>query len=210
MLSKIAVAATVLVALPASAATVDFDSGSVHLLPGQSAVVDDGFTITLNSPAHFLSTTNQLNIAGNGTAVLFLADFGTWTLTETAPSVAGFDFLSLDVGGSFKNQIISRSADSVTFVGTRVRGGTVSFNFKLNPSVMDLTNVLLPGRFVGLSSVEFVPTINDNQGVNNFGFVVDNLVVKAAAVPEPASWALMVSGFGLVGAMLRRRVALTA
>jgi hypothetical protein len=28
----------------------------------------------------------------------------------------------------------------------------------------------------------------------------------AAAVPEPASWAMMISGFGLVGGAMRRRV----
>jgi hypothetical protein len=27
----------------------------------------------------------------------------------------------------------------------------------------------------------------------------------AAAVPEPASWALMIGGFGMAGGMLRRR-----
>ena len=31
------------------------------------------------------------------------------------------------------------------------------------------------------------------------------LDVGSAAVPEPASWALMISGFGGMGAMLRRR-----
>jgi hypothetical protein len=36
---------------------------------------------------------------------------------------------------------------------------------------------------------------------------IDNIVLTAvpAAVPEPASWALMVGGFGLVGGALRRR-----
>ena len=32
-----------------------------------------------------------------------------------------------------------------------------------------------------------------------------NQVFGLAAVPEPASWALMIGGFGMAGAMLRRR-----
>ena len=30
-------------------------------------------------------------------------------------------------------------------------------------------------------------------------------IADAVAVPEPASWAMMLAGFGLVGAMMRRR-----
>jgi PEP-CTERM motif len=44
----------------------------------------------------------------------------------------------------------------------------------------------------------------DQSGVpggNDFG--VDN--ISLASVPEPASWALMITGFGAAGAMLRRR-----
>ncbi|WP_374389389.1 PEPxxWA-CTERM sorting domain-containing protein, partial [Sandaracinobacter sp.] len=32
--------------------------------------------------------------------------------------------------------------------------------------------------------------------------------VEAGAVPEPASWAMLIAGFGLVGAMARRRPAM--
>jgi len=34
---------------------------------------------------------------------------------------------------------------------------------------------------------------------------VDNLQLSVAAVPEPASWAMMIGGFGLAGGTLRRR-----
>jgi len=37
------------------------------------------------------------------------------------------------------------------------------------------------------------------------GFIVDNRFTPPGGVPEPASWALMIAGFGLAGAMLRRR-----
>lgn len=33
---------------------------------------------------------------------------------------------------------------------------------------------------------------------------VDNVTYLEAAVPEPASWAFMLAGFGLVGGALRR------
>jgi hypothetical protein len=62
--------------------------------------------------------------------------------------------------------------------------------------------------------------LTDNQNVSghtlqtglNCCDVGTSLVVGngAAAVPEPASWALMIGGFGLAGAALRRRRALVA
>lgn len=41
-------------------------------------------------------------------------------------------------------------------------------------------------------------------------FIVDNRFTPPGAVPEPASWALMIAGFGLAGAMLRHRKAQAA
>ena len=51
--------------------------------------------------------------------------------------------------------------------------------------------------------------------LNTFTFPDTGIIYKAiatdgAAVPEPASWALMIVGFGLAGAGLRRRAARTA
>jgi hypothetical protein len=43
----------------------------------------------------------------------------------------------------------------------------------------------------------------------DYSFEIDNLAV-ASAVPEPAAWALMITGFGLTGAVLRRRRRLEA
>ncbi len=35
-------------------------------------------------------------------------------------------------------------------------------------------------------------------------------MLASGVVPEPATWAMMIAGFGLVGAMVRRRRLLTA
>lgn len=62
--------------------------------------------------------------------------------------------------------------------------------------------------FVGIVSDQLIRSIAlgvDGQVSNTGFFGIDDLTIGAAAVPEPASWALLVSGFGLVGLGLRRR-----
>lgn len=54
------------------------------------------------------------------------------------------------------------------------------------------------GNFLG--AVDNVAYNFGNAGSNSFNFEVDGL-----AVPEPASWALMIAGFGLVGGAMRSR-----
>ena len=50
---------------------------------------------------------------------------------------------------------------------------------------------------------------NDNQGANaltdGFGFTATSFVITSGGVPEPAGWALMITGFAGVGAAIRRR-----
>jgi hypothetical protein len=47
--------------------------------------------------------------------------------------------------------------------------------------------------------------INDNFSLNSSNDFEKLVFTDSAAVPEPASWALMIGGFGLAGAALRRR-----
>jgi|JI81BgreenRNA_FD_contig_61_2566691_length_1144_multi_8_in_0_out_0_1 hypothetical protein len=44
----------------------------------------------------------------------------------------------------------------------------------------------------------------DDQPLN-FDDNHDDIIIKVTAVPEPASWAMLIAGFGLVGAASRRR-----
>jgi PEP-CTERM motif len=186
---------------------VDFNGSSAFLTPGQSAAVDDGYTVNLLTPASsnsFIVITAQANLSNNGTPAVFLANNGNWELTETAPSLLGFDALSLDFRGSFDNAP-SRYASKITFLGTKVGGGTVSVDS--GPLTNLFANFLLPGTFTGLSALRFMPTVNASGNANDFEFVIDNIAVQAAgpSVPEPASWALMIAGFGLTGAAMRRK-----
>jgi|GEM_PF-1847361 len=72
---------------------------------------------------------------------------------------------------------------------------------------------------LGAHSFKFAPTaflLDDGVTANAGDWLVDNRFIDplappaAPGVPEPAPWALMIAGFGLAGAALRRRHALSA
>lgn len=61
----------------------------------------------------------------------------------------------------------------------------------------------------GMNNLTFVYTGAD-EGMDDEAWAIADLVVRdslTTAVPEPATWALTIGGFGLAGAMLRRRSA---
>jgi hypothetical protein len=63
--------------------------------------------------------------------------------------------------------------------------------------------------FAGIGALTITLSDADfGQFVNNEGFVNGTFslgTIPTAGVPEPASWALMIGGFGMTGAMMRRR-----
>lgn len=58
------------------------------------------------------------------------------------------------------------------------------------------------GRFVALGDTYHLTFSNLESG-NNAGVLLD--AISVGAVPEPATWAMMILGFGLVGGAMRRR-----
>ncbi len=62
----------------------------------------------------------------------------------------------------------------------------------------DITALVTPGQSYIIRFGQV-----DNQGFFNQG--VDNVSVFAAGIPEPATWAMLITGFGLVGFAARRR-----
>jgi hypothetical protein len=72
-----------------------------------------------------------------------------------------------------------------------------TLNFSAAPGMINLENFV--ARFRDVSG-------NARDGSNNV-VVVSNIYASAAGevVPEPSSWAMMIAGFGLVGAMRRRQ-----
>ncbi len=79
--------------------------------------------------------------------------------------------------------------------------------------VLAVAGLQLPvnrGGFVD-STHSFVTRLGDDLTPEQKSVLTANLVsAVAAGVPEPASWALLLTGFGVVGGAMRRRVAVAA
>ena len=207
-----AAAVALVAAAPASAAVlVNYVQGAtVTSLLGYS-VIDDfnsGVSSTLTSGVagtdYVIQSVNNgvgANIptsSGNGTNYLSVVGNGAVTLTFAAPVKAfAFDWGSLD------------TYNHLTLAGVGFSAFTVS------PGAYPIGNTLANGAQSGVNTNgmlvvtgnagETFKSITLKSGSNSFE--VDNLAV---GVPEPATWALMIGGFGMAGGMLRRRRALTA
>ena len=79
-------------------------------------------------------------------------------------------------------------------------GGTEALGTVLSTEVGSFFGVISTQKFDSvLVTASTNPGVAETHDLDNLQFGL------SAAVPEPASWALMVAGFGLVGANMRRR-----
>jgi hypothetical protein len=184
-----------LFAAPAAAATFT-DSGAFALALSSSATADfdalgDGFyggpgfggIGTLTSDGVTISTTTNYlftqatNQYASGTFV---------SVQQLGPAVFNVSFAASTAFGFNYD-----SAEPLTLV---IGGQTFAIAASPFPDL----------RFFGVTSATPFSSVEISSAL---GVDVDNVTFGTAAVPEPASWLMIIGGFGLVGATLRRRPA---
>ena len=139
-------------------------------------------------------------------AAYFVADGATESLSQTVHLTAGLYTIGFSV---YVPQNGFNNAGNATFTGT-IAGVNLA-NFTVDGST--------PGVWVHFAGVANIASEGDYLSSFTFAsaqgaagdFVVDRAYIVAGnAVPEPSAWALMILGFGGVGASLRARRGLLA
>jgi hypothetical protein len=147
-----------------------------------------------NSTSRWMTPASNANQSfGVGSFVYSLS----FDLDGFIPSTASFS-------GRF---LVDNKLTALTLNGTPLltipSGGIGGFK-----TVSDWTSFSANSGFTaGLNTVQFTVLNTSGSGANPTGLRVEFTGSAVNEVPEPASWAMMIMGFGLVGAMARRRAA---
>lgn len=124
----------------------------------------------------------------------------------------GCSFIETDTTGNFYDKIITNSLVffSDTYKVTISQAGDIVITMTSTPAGFTFTQLTFDSQpfTIGITGTSFT------RGPGTYDLIVAGNTSTAGsftgtinylAVPEPASWALMIGGFAMGGAMLRRR-----
>jgi hypothetical protein len=145
------------------------------------------------------------------------ANFQITSGTPTSPAITAAFFNGFGSSGTFQDTFL------FTIPQTGLGSGNLSTSFTGMSTMLTISDVIINGTSYGAptptGSGQFF-TVNDLPltaffqnsltvvgTISGSGTYSGNLTFQAtpAAVPEPATWAMFIGGFGLIGGAMRRR-----
>ena len=172
----------------------DTDEAIIKTIDTASQTVSGSIVIDTGLANPNTGTGSNVYYDGKGFVTLTFASSGvtptklTGVLSEESISSAAGEGLSFQLFGEDDSYAYNFKLFSSTDIPTSIYDGVVLPDFTKADQLFFLA--------VSLEDVDATPTLS----VSN-GFVTS----VTQAVPEPATWAMMLVGFGLVGTALRRR-----
>jgi hypothetical protein len=228
----LAALAALAVAQPSSAAiitvTVSGTLSSGFDQSGMFGAANTDLTGAIFSVVEYFDTTKgQLVLGGSGgTSDILAGGFGVNGLPSPGSAIVTVNGISSSVSGNQIGLLQTRTngatsssqVNEVTFGPGLTTENGVAFGLSSSaplhildgwhtdcPAIEDCHGGFSFEQYTYLSQPDLPAAyVYSNHGA----FDVDSIDVTVTAVPEPATWAMMIAGFGLTGAALRRRRAL--
>ncbi len=184
----------------AQAGTITFETAPNPDFFLLGPVVEDGFQYS-GSDAIFIGSNGNPGLNAEA-----YPDFGGGVLDIVAEDGSLFSFTSLDYaaydssGEGSQTLMVSGYLNDVLLLSDFFELDNTSIN---DPAYGNW-QTMYASALVGLQIDRLSISLNGGVDESTFYQAVDNINLTSA-VPEPATWAMMITGFGLAGAMLRRR-----
>lgn len=170
----------------------NFELGDAPVLSGDYAIVNGSLANVYQQPLG--DNTTYLVVPGDG------SNTGSATLDLTGPLTGkvtnslSFYWGSVDTYNTL--QVLSRTGALML----EVKGSDIAAAYGSGTNPNANVNFLL--TFSGSEKADFGKLVFTST---QKAFEIDNFSISTSAVPEPATWAMMIAGFGLAGAAIRRR-----
>ena len=178
ILRTIAIAASLLLSAHAAFATTSVNANN-------APIADLG---SFSAGTYTITASGSVDLVGDGSFTM--NPDGTPKSVVTTP------------GYSYFNPSGSVIADGAYgFAGAGVKIGALAGTFSSSPGVSDWFTIGYSKQVTLVSAGHIYAAVNDTYSPNNAGV----FLVNVTAVPEPESYALLLAGLGLIGAVARRK-----
>lgn len=188
--------ATVITIDQGTAYSANYDNGGMGQGRGVSFLADETFSIS--------SVGLNLSVPSANSTVYQYQIFSSVDGHTAGSLLASTDF-TLSAGNGFRDQPLAFTFNAGSYYavnfarkdGSRLDPLGTLYVWELLDGVSAAVDY---GPFTVVEGFEGSPPNNGNPLIAQTRFTI------GAAVPEPATWAMMIGGFGLVGGAMRRRV----